>query len=82
MAAAVHDALYQWMEEIAKAFGWKKSRFRAWADLVFYECMIVRGVKPRKAALIYRGVRVFGGVAHECFRFGRWVKSFEGNHRI
>ena len=80
IAAALHDAPYQWMEDIVRAFNaqgvaWSKARFREWADLVFYECMIVRGVKHGRAKLIYRGVRLFGGIAHECFRFGRWVRG-------
>jgi hypothetical protein len=76
LAAAMHDACYQYMEDIVRAFNaqgiaWTKARFREWADLCFYEAMIYRGVPAGKAALIYRGVRWFGGIFHEVRRWFR-----------
>ncbi len=48
-AAVVHDYLYQ-----------SKLRSRAMADLIFKEAMLVLGVHPVKAQVMYRAVRLFG----------------------
>ena len=71
-AAALHDALYQWLEDIAAAFGWTVASTREWADRCFYECMILRGVPANRAAIMYRGVRWFGGIYHAV---ARWMRD-------
>jgi len=52
-AAVLHDYLYQ------------SDRYqdREWADLIFYEAMLVSGTKHWKAKVMYWAVRLFGWLA-------------------
>lgn len=62
-AALAHDALYDEIEGIAVAWGWKPGKVRAWADDVFYGIAVDRA--PTLLARAYwHAIRAFGGIAH------------------
>ena len=71
LATAFHDAIYQFAEEIAAAWGWTVREALAFADEIFYERMLQDGANRCAAAVYYRAVRIGGYAFHQaarCFR--------------
>ena len=68
---ALHDALYQFVDEIVKAWpGWTVLRVLRLADAIFFERMIADGA-GRFVAMIYTGaVRIVG------YPFNRLMRLF------
>jgi len=59
-ASAFHDAIYQYADEIARAFGWSVFRVLQWGDSIYAERMLSDGA-ALATVLIYGGaVRVVG----------------------
>lgn len=61
--ALAHDALYEELEPIAAAWEWPVARTRKWADDVFYG-LAIRYAPSLLARIYWRGIRLFGGIAH------------------
>lgn len=69
-ASCVHDAIYQFAEAIATAFGWPVREVLRWADETFLQVM--RQDHCPVAKLYYVGVRLFGGAFHS---LARWLRE-------
>lgn len=59
-ASLPHDAIYQFVDEIAQAWGCKVSTVLTFADLRFKDVMIYNHVPPALYKTYYAGVAVFG----------------------
>lgn len=70
-ATALHDAVYQFCEDIAAAWRWTVRQVIKWADRIFKERMIQDGASRFVARLYYRGVRLFGYAYHQAARAWR-----------
>ena len=71
--AFIHDAIYQFAEMIAAAWGWTVKNVLAWGDKLFLERMERDGVKKIIRKPYYWGVRKFGYVFHVALRWWRWI---------
>lgn len=72
-AAPLHDALYQWAEDLARAWGWSVWRVLAWADGLFRERMKQDGAAKWVERLYFWGVRVLGYAFHMTAKWFRRV---------
>jgi len=63
--SAIHDAIYQFAEAIAKAWGWTVKQVLKWADKIFLEAMVFFNTPIKTAALYYYGVRLGGYAYHQ-----------------
>ena len=63
VGAVFHDPWYLEMDAMAAAWGWPVARVRRLGDRVFY-AILVHVSSTGLARIYYRGVRMFGGLAH------------------
>ena len=79
-AALIHDPFYVELRDIAKAWGWSVRRTRRWGDRLFgavHDYYARRAGRGRVWPAVYwRGVRVFGGGAHNVFRAVEWARKW------
>lgn len=66
-----HDAFYQFVDEIAGAWGCGAKRVMAFADLRFKDVMAYNGVPPAVYRTYYSGVAVFGWLFNRACKFLR-----------
>ena len=72
-AACIHDAVYQFAEDIADANQMTVGAVLRWADSVFYAMMIMDGAGAFVARLYYAGVSIFGWTYHKLARAIRFT---------
>lgn len=77
VGAIFHDRWYKWQERFAAAWGWARARVRRLGDIIFHSILRalarrLRGFRRAGALALcrvyYRGVRAFGGVAHDVMK--------------
>lgn len=61
----VHDPVYQFAEQIAKAFGWTVKEVLAFGDELFRAVMIKEGASNVTVFIYYTGVSWFGYYFHQ-----------------
>ena len=66
-----HDVLYQFVDELAKAWGVSVAQVLAFADLRFKDVMIYNKVPPAVYKTYYAGVSVFGWLFNRGRKFWR-----------
>lgn len=74
VSSVVHDCIYHYLEQIAKAWGWTVAEVRELADNAFGCDMLARARTEKKAIMravyvatahiYYAAVRIFGGIYH------------------
>lgn len=67
-AAIAHDLLYNELEAIAAAWGWKRRKVRALADRIFYSIALQFCGDKLWPLVYYFAVRPFGGIFHALAR--------------
>ena len=81
-ATALHDAVYQWSEDIAAEWGWSLRDVIRWADKIFKERMIQDGASSFVVCLYYRGVRMLGYAYHQMAKAALGLRRERaGRHR-
>lgn len=71
IASVVHDAIYQFSEDVASCFGWSLYRTLSLADRLFKIAMEQNGVSPLVKYGYYFGVCIVGYPFHIIARFFR-----------
>ena len=72
-ASLVHDALYQFADDLARAWSWSVWSVLRFADLRFADVMVFYKVPAALRRTYYAGVVVFGWVYNRGAKLVRWL---------
>lgn len=72
-ASCLHDAIYQFADDIAREWGWTVRQVLVFADKLFEERMWQDGADPLVVKTYYRGVRVAGYPFNRTMKFIKWI---------